>query len=77
MTPEQFVAIMGGLTLLIGAVVQLLVAVKGLHTAVNGRLTQLLAAETARAQKEGELAGRDFMARLATPPPDQEQAAPR
>jgi hypothetical protein len=66
MSPEQFVAIMGALTLLIGAIVQLLVAVRSLHSAVNGRLTMLLDEATTAARKDGELAGRDFMQRLST-----------
>lgn len=66
--PGQFVAIMGALATLVGAVTALLVAVHNLHDAVNGRLTQLLAERETAARKDGELAGRDFMRRLMTPP---------
>jgi hypothetical protein len=68
MTPEQFAAIMVAFTGLIGAVTALLVAVHNLHSAVNGRLTQLLAERETAARKDGELAGRDFMRRLMSPP---------
>lgn len=77
MTTEQFLALLAALTLLLGTVVQLLIAVRNLHSAVNGRLSMLLDQATAAARKDGELAGRDFMARLATPPADQAHADPR
>lgn len=70
MSIEQFVAILGGLTALLVVVVQLLVAVRSLHSAVNGRLTLLLDQAVAAARKDGELAGRDFMMRLARGVPE-------
>jgi hypothetical protein len=68
MTPEQFTAIAAALAALIGAVTALLVAVYNLHHAVNGRLSQLLQERETAARKDGELAGRDFMRRLMSPP---------
>lgn len=42
MTVDQVVAIMGGLTALIGALVALLVQVRATHDLVNNRMTELL-----------------------------------
>lgn len=66
MTPEQAVAILGGLTALVVAVSALLVQVHNLRRDVNGRVTQLLDAAGIAREKRGELAGRDFMQRLLT-----------
>lgn len=62
MSPEQLVAVMAGLTALLGAVALVLRQLQELRKDLNGRLQQLLEAERARSLKEGELAGRDYMA---------------
>jgi len=52
---------MAGLTALLGAVAVLVGQVAKLRQDINGRLEQLLHAEIARAHKQGELEGRDYM----------------
>lgn len=64
MSPEQLVAILVAITGVLGAVGVVLKQLLELRADVNGRLTQLLEAEAARAKKEGELAGRDYADRL-------------
>lgn len=61
MTPDQVVAIMGGLAALLAAVTALLVQVGRLRSEVNGRLQQLVDASVEAAQKRGELLGRDYV----------------
>lgn len=62
MSPEQLVAILGGFTALLGAVALVLRQLQELRKDLNGRLEQLLVAERERSLKEGELAGRDYIA---------------
>lgn len=69
MTPEQFVAILGALALLIGAVGGLLVQIRAMRIAVNGHLTALVAANTRAAQLQGELVGRDHERAIAAADP--------
>lgn len=64
MTPEQALAIVGGLTALMVAVTALLVQVRGLRHDVDGRMAQLVKATSEASRKQGELEGRDFMLRL-------------
>lgn len=66
MTVEQVVAAVGALTALIVATTALLVQVTKLRGEVNGRLSELVAHAVEAAEKRGELAGRDFAARVAT-----------
>jgi hypothetical protein len=61
-SPEQLVAILGGFTALLGAVALVLRQLQELRKDLNGRLEQLLVAERERSLKEGELAGRDYIA---------------
>jgi len=60
-TVEQAIALFGALAAVITALGVLLGQLSSLRKDVNGRLTQLLEAEAARARKEGELAGRDYI----------------
>jgi hypothetical protein len=60
-TPEQFIAILTALATLIAAVTACLIQLRQTHELTNSRMTQLLAAVTAAAQMQGELAGRDFV----------------
>lgn len=62
MSPEQLTALLVAITGLLGGIGIVIGQVAALRREVNGRLTQLLEAEAARAHKAGELAGRDFMA---------------
>lgn len=64
MTVEQVIAVLGAFTALLAAIGTLMIQVRALHDAVNGRLTQLLQERETAARREGELAGRDFMRRL-------------
>lgn len=61
MTVEQAVALIGALTAFLGAIAAVLIQLHQLHSKLNGRLDQLLAQATVAAQKEGELAGRDYV----------------
>lgn len=67
-TPEQFVAIISALAVLIGAVTALLVQVARIRGNINGRLDQLVQTAALAAEKRGELAGRDFIHRLYQQP---------
>lgn len=60
MTIEQFVAIMGAATTLIGVLGAIFVQLRATHQAVNGRMEELIRVTRQAATKEGELAGRDF-----------------
>lgn len=73
MSPEQLVAILGGLAGVIIAMALLVQRIGELRKDLNGRLEQLLEQTRAAAQREGELAGRDWAGsplgrRLGDPP---------
>lgn len=69
MTPEQFVAIVGGLTALLLAVAGVILQVRGLASSVNGRMGQLLKTVELAAEKKGELEGRDYERSIPPDPP--------
>ena len=58
MTVDQFIAVMGAFTLLIGAVAGLAQAIHNYHQAVNGRMDLLLALTEKSAHAEGVLSQR-------------------
>lgn len=60
-TLEQFTAILVAMAGLITAVTALWTAVRRYHSAVDGRMSEILLLAQLAAKKEGELAGRDFI----------------
>lgn len=66
MTPEQFVAVLGAITALVVALGAIFVQLRQTHTLVNGQAQQLRDMTGLAAQKQGELAGRDFADAAAT-----------
>lgn len=72
MTPEQIVAVVAAFATLLSALAAVMVQIRKLHDAVNGRLTQLLEERETAARRLGEMEGRDFMRRLLTAPRDEE-----
>jgi hypothetical protein len=69
-SPEQAVALIAAVTALVVALGAVIHNIGELRKDLNGRMEQLLQATSDVARKQGELAGRDFMRRLATPPPE-------
>jgi hypothetical protein len=65
MSPEQATALIVAVTGLIAAIGVVAVQLVQVKKQINGRLTELIATTKLAAQKDGELAGRDF-ARDAT-----------
>jgi hypothetical protein len=59
-TPEQFSGIIVAVTGLVAAIGLLVTQVRGLRKDLNGRMQELLDTSKLAAQKDGELAGRDF-----------------
>ncbi len=57
MTPEQFTAVIGALTLLIGAVSGLIVTVHQYHGAVNSKMDKLLSINASAAHAAGVIEG--------------------
>lgn len=74
MTPEQALALMGGMTALITATAALLFQVRGLRKDIDGRMKDLVQVSAAAARARGELEGRDFMQRLITGQPPAPEA---
>jgi hypothetical protein len=72
MSPEQATALIVAITGLVGALGIVLHNIAELRKDLNGRLQELIDARVEAAQKRGELAGRDFVHRLFTPPPRDE-----
>jgi hypothetical protein len=59
MTVEQLVAVLGAVTLLLGAITALFVQIRRLEFRVDGRLTQLLELTKVAAIAEGKLAEKE------------------
>lgn len=76
MTVDQFVAVMGAFTALIGALGVIYVQLLQNHRAVNGRMTELLEMTRQAAQTKGELAGRDFVAGVQLERPAEAERVP-
>lgn len=75
MTFENAIALLGALTALLGAIAIVLKQLGALRQDINGRLSELLDAATQAARKDGELAGRDYVHRMAqkNPAPDDQE----
>jgi Arc/MetJ family transcription regulator len=67
---DQVVSVLAAITALVVATSVLLQRIESLRAAVNGALHELVSAKAEAAAKQGELEGRDFIARLKNPPPD-------
>lgn len=75
MTPEQWTALVGAITALVVAVGAVLVQLRGLRNDLNGRVSQMIDSTALAHRKQGELEGRDFMARLLTGPPASQEGS--
>lgn len=62
MTPEQLTALIGAGTAFLVAAVPVFVQIRALRHDIDGVMHELLDAKATAARKEGELAGRDFVA---------------
>ncbi len=69
MTPEQLVAVLVALTGLLGALGILIRQVGELRKDLNGRMEQFLVSTRDAAHRQGEMAGRDWMAAQAVKEP--------
>jgi len=58
LSPEQFVAILGGLAVLLAAVARCIAELRAYHAAVNSKMDALLELTATSSRAEGKLEGR-------------------